>query len=468
MLPATHIIGKQNIRVRYRGATDVLALQQTISRICQEELPARLQALFDRYDDKDSLLQLGKLELSVTLASAGDIQEQLAKAIVEKAEALIRQALEQQLAATVSMDKSVAHMLRFYLVRGYLPWWALEKEAAPFKILLQQHWQLPALSHITAAIRPVLDDAGARARFLSLLDDTAFTAFITATGFISDEEWQAWQQAFNRMGNMVAPGAFTALARQALLASFAAAHSAADVAPKLAVALWTALSGQGILLTPEQLRSIRSKTVREALAKAGRQTAANHRQTVQLLQNPVMPAGHAAPKAPGAPEPGATILVRNAGLVLLAPFLPALYERLDVLAGEELKDTPRAILLLRYLAYGHTAFEEFEIVLEKILCGLSLSISIEPHKQLLPEEMQEAEHLLQSVVAHWAVLKNTSPEGLRCNFLQREGRLVFTGVQWELQVQKQAHDILLDYLPWSMSLIKLPWMPQLLAVKWGA
>jgi hypothetical protein len=123
--------------------------------------------------------------------------------------------------------------------------------------------------------------------------------------------------------------------------------------------------------------------------------------------------------------------------------------------------------LLRYLVFEGEQFEELEVVLEKLLCGIALAESIAERPRLSDEEKEQAGLLLQSVIEHWTVLKSTSPAGLRHNFLQREGKLVFKNGQWELRVQKQAHDLLLDYLPWSISIIKLPWMKYVLNVKWN-
>ena len=37
---------------------------------------------------------------------------------------------------------------------------------------------------------------------------------------------------------------------------------------------------------------------------------------------------------------------------------------------------------------------------------------------------------------------------------------------WLLRVEARTVDILLDQLPWGVSLVKLPWMDRLLRVEW--
>ena len=159
------------------------------------------------------------------------------------------------------------------------------------------------------------------------------------------------------------------------------------------------------------------------------------------------------------------IYVANAGLVILAPYFSLFFKNMQLLTENKFNNVPRAIALLHYLIYGDDDYEEFQCVLSKIICGLELSTVI--YKYTLYEaDKSEADALLQAVIAHWQVLKNTSPDGLRNSFLQREGRLVFIDHEWQLVVQKESPDILLAHLPWNISLIKLPWMKNLLKVDW--
>jgi hypothetical protein len=79
---------------------------------------------------------------------------------------------------------------------------------------------------------------------------------------------------------------------------------------------------------------------------------------------------------------------------------------------------------------------------------------------------EEANNLLQSVVEHWSILKNTSVAGLQESFLQRNGKLLFKEHEWNLQVEQRPYDMLLQNLPWNISMIKLSWMPHLLRTEW--
>jgi hypothetical protein len=74
--------------------------------------------------------------------------------------------------------------------------------------------------------------------------------------------------------------------------------------------------------------------------------------------------------------------------------------------------------------------------------------------------------LLDAVISSWSILKNTSRDGLRQQFLQRPGKLIAKDDDWKLLVESNTIDILIDHLPWSVSRIKLPWMKQWLKVDW--
>ncbi|MGS0742589.1 contractile injection system tape measure protein [Glaciimonas sp. GG7] len=51
-------------------------------------------------------------------------------------------------------------------------------------------------------------------------------------------------------------------------------------------------------------------------------------------------------------------------------------------------------------------------------------------------------------------------------FLQREGRLILREGKWTLTVSRKTLDILLDQLPWGISVVLHPWMPHPLSVEW--
>ncbi len=98
------------------------------------------------------------------------------------------------------------------------------------------------------------------------------------------------------------------------------------------------------------------------------------------------------------------------------------------------------------------------MALNKLLVGLLLEDYLSPIAELTNEEKELSISLLNGLMANWDKVKNSSIEGIRETFLQREGMLSIKKDKYVLKIEKKGVDILLSSLPWSISLIKLPWM----------
>jgi hypothetical protein len=165
-----------------------------------------------------------------------------------------------------------------------------------------------------------------------------------------------------------------------------------------------------------------------------------------------------------------TWYVNGAGLVLLHPFLPALFGALKLTDGStfrNLKARQTAVYLLHYLATGSPDAPEYELVLPKFLCAWPEEEPLQRPRRLSAKAKAECRHLLEAALKHWGKLGSTTPEGLQNGFLQRPGKLSHTTFDgWKLQVEQSGIDILLNYLPWGIGMIKLPWMKDFLIVEW--
>ena len=126
----------------------------------------------------------------------------------------------------------------------------------------------------------------------------------------------------------------------------------------------------------------------------------------------------------------------------------------------------KALQLLNYMACGEEDMDEFQMPLNKLICGIPIQTVAEFETVLSTEDKEEVNDLLKHVIENWPVLKNTSPEGLRSAFLNRKGELEEQGEMWNLKVAESAVDILLRKLPWGYHMIKLPWMPKLIQIEW--
>ncbi|KKO44067.1 hypothetical protein WG68_17250 [Arsukibacterium ikkense] len=169
-------------------------------------------------------------------------------------------------------------------------------------------------------------------------------------------------------------------------------------------------------------------------------------------------------------------LVSNAGLVLAAPYLPLLWQRLGWVAAQRFNSEQhawQACALLHYMATGETAeliradyWQQWRLGM--LLTGRQPPGPVDIDIRLSDTQLELADSLLAGILAQWPKLANSSVETLRQCFLQRGGSLVRlgNGSGWQLQLDSGPYDMLLEGLPWSFSLICYPWMQGELYVHW--
>ncbi len=163
------------------------------------------------------------------------------------------------------------------------------------------------------------------------------------------------------------------------------------------------------------------------------------------------------------------IAIKNAGLILLHPFIKNFFKRLDLLGANGWVKPDKldiAVQSLHYLATGNENFFEGNIIFEKYLCGVLLKIPIPIESQLTENIKDETKILLKEVIKNWPALKNTSPDGLRQMFINRDGKLIQKENNYKLIIERKAQDVLLDKLNWNISIVKFPWNKELLFVEW--
>lgn len=159
-----------------------------------------------------------------------------------------------------------------------------------------------------------------------------------------------------------------------------------------------------------------------------------------------------------------------AGLVLLFPYLPRLFNACNIVLDEKriaANQLPLAARLLVHLAQGEHFCHEYQLGTIKLLLGLPLDAALLLENiPLTTAEIEQCESLLASFINHWAAIKNTSIDGVRSAFLQREGYAKLTDQGWSIYIERNGYDALLDQLPFSLSVVKLPWMKHALQIEW--
>ncbi|WP_435261409.1 contractile injection system tape measure protein [Tenacibaculum sp. nBUS_03] len=159
--------------------------------------------------------------------------------------------------------------------------------------------------------------------------------------------------------------------------------------------------------------------------------------------------------------------VENAGLILIHPFLKQFFTSCNFLNAENKITKPiQAIHLLHYVATKKERQIESNLVFEKFLCNVPINHSIPRNIKLSEELKAKAEELMKAVTQNWEVLKKSSPDLIRNEFIQRVGKLDLTKDTPSITIERKVHDILLDKLPWNYSMCKLPWMKGLIFTNW--
>ena len=167
------------------------------------------------------------------------------------------------------------------------------------------------------------------------------------------------------------------------------------------------------------------------------------------------------------PEEG--IFIENAGAVILWPFLREFFESQNLIDKTSFRDDncrEKAVLWLQHIVTGGHSFPEYDLSLNKILCGWRLEETLASHLDLRDDEMSKAEEMLEKVIEQWKAIGKVSVPGFRESFLLRDGLLKRNDFGWQLKVERKPYDLLLDRLPWSFGLIKFKWMNQPLFVEW--
>ncbi len=164
------------------------------------------------------------------------------------------------------------------------------------------------------------------------------------------------------------------------------------------------------------------------------------------------------------------IYINNAGIIILHPFLAPFFNVLGLTNELNQFTTAEgqtlAAILLHYLQTGNPAYEEWEMTLNKVLCGLDPAAAIDNDICIPEQAMLESGLLLQELIDHWTALKGSGIESVQNSFFSRAGKLSYNGSAWLLQVERTAMDVLVDRLPWGFSVVRLPWNKQLIYTEW--
>lgn len=162
------------------------------------------------------------------------------------------------------------------------------------------------------------------------------------------------------------------------------------------------------------------------------------------------------------------ISVENSGLVILAYFLPHLFDHLGWIKDKQIREEalPKALSMTQFLATGEEIVDESALVLNKLILGIDLDDPMTNDYILSDVEKELGIDLLKNVITRWEALRSVSVAGFQQTFLKRDGIVYFRDNQYLLRVEKKTVDILMEKIPWSIGVIKLSWMPKMMITEW--
>ncbi|WP_160717574.1 contractile injection system tape measure protein [Chitinophaga solisilvae] len=416
-----------------------------------------------------------------------------------------------------------------YLQTGTLPWHALPVPSVSWwEEVLLQALEGPHRTSIIRIIREVLTTAPAVRRLTTVFTPEFITKITTAAAVLSETDIQLSVLLGSLIHRLRASDAAIRLMWQQLLIN---EFSFPSLSPRLVQLLdllirqfpgehwieqlsaWilimhTGMNGQTSLVCPlpvvslvqalqvaavkgpAVLSGLQDNAVKQLLSRLSEQSLAILLQQRENVNDNVMeytnnePVPHAAAESPLAPEitpvPGddngleytpdetAAVYIPDAGLVIVAAFLPALFEALEYTADGQFRSAAqqwRAVMLTAFLANAKPCTPDWELTMAKILCGLPPAAII-PEIILTETELEEGLAMLRAAISYWQAIGNTTEDGLREGFLLRNGKLTGKNGEWLLLTEAQAIDLLLEKLPWGIGMIQHPWMPWLLRTEW--
>jgi len=160
--------------------------------------------------------------------------------------------------------------------------------------------------------------------------------------------------------------------------------------------------------------------------------------------------------------------IHNAGIVLAAPFLNRFFQTLKYIENGQFinqEKQKRAVVLLEYFYPPHE-ISETSMILNKALCGLEIRTPVPVWMKPEAFELKEIDELIQSLIHYWTTLKNTSVDAFKYNFFNRNAIMTMNEHQLHLHIQRESIDVLIETLPWSISIIKHAWMKNIIMVNW--
>lgn len=524
---ASHLIHRQLIEANFQSKESALSGQKLLQKRYQEVLIPVMQQLFDEYDPVGRHLRIDKLELDLRRFPLDlpenlmrdrlrDVLEnQLRKIYLEKG---ILSPPTSKLPGNrdrISTSKSHSdwEKITYYLIHGRLPWWVTTKEKEPIQSLFDQvadannsllkSWlqETPISLSIAKRLAELLNEKQLESMLISGLmiskkEIQLVTNFLELLLFKSNlrkSEIHFWLNSALLFSIFGRENGFTSFIKSGFSAIKSADKKKADETAQflcfLSFYLLEISRGKSLSkakdLRFETMPLIKRNAIsvsktekshlsanqfwKEVVENLGSVTLDDQELSTlkkELVQQEIQEKNAVHSKSPELDE---LEVVHNAGLVLVAAFLPRFFENLGLVKSKEFISEQaqiKAVVLLQEMLGSEQAYDETDLLLNKLLCGMPPAGALGLIPKITSSERKEIASLLDSMAIQWTALKSTSGKMIAEGFFRREGSLRKVQKGYQLQIQRLPFDLLLDSLPWTIGMIKLPWMDELISVEW--
>jgi len=450
-----HRIRKQTIELSFESSGDSTGLQNQVAQLFYEKLQPRMEVLFDEMFGVNHHVAIDKLEIDLGLLNRTNWEHEFTEQAILRLKAELVQINKEEIDIHKIEESAAEEAFFFFLENGFMPWNKRIDSIAEMEQLLRVNEKL------ILQLKKLVGQKSKAAERLVWQFSKDFTSRIMAE--ITKDRENALTEIFALLEklNLLQSGKFIdALTNKqidkhavdAAILNLFASDTGKNKVEQFFTFLLSKIDGNTELKTE----------IREIINYLKINKKSTNLNSEEKEPNPEKEKSESE-------MPLDAIYIGNAGLVLLHPFLQSLFEQLGLTHENKWIDTPsqyKAVLVSEFLVTGTDEFEEFNLVLNKILCGIGLDEIVVTEMRLGDEIRQECEGLLNEVITHWSVLRNTTHEGLRETFLQRSGKLSKADDGWLLQVEQKSVDVLLNHLPWGIGIVKMPWMSEMLFVEW--
>lgn len=459
-----HVIGKNNISIEIDDVGLAFETQNMVSDLCRTTLYPALDKLFDRYVPENEHWKIDDLTLDLGDLPAENWQKVFIRKTMEQMEEQLREKLRKEKfisdtgketshnASITSIDIPVEAAFLKFLQTGSRAW------NSPVRTIPELEKGLNISEKLIGQIAHLVQqDQAILTRLVWQFSVTFIEAILNKSAFKNTGNYSTFNTLFTQ---------------KSWKDAFKKSDFSEQKRKQLENYYWLA----------QRLQTFPANTNEEVLVKAMQVLLSEKQQKIWIesIQNDInepvlkkiskkliLKSNDDLSKKATDDEEG--IYIEQAGLVLLHPFLSMFFEKTDLLDNNQWKsptEQRRAVLLCHYLVCGQNTADETDLSLHKILCGLPLTTPIENEFEPTEIEKIATENLLSAVLEYWTSLKSTRSDELRGSFLVREGKLSHRNNNWFLKVEQRSYDMLLDQLPWGISMIRNVFMPEMLHVEW--